>query len=611
MKMNYKDATPSETIEKAKNILDALGLTVCEYLYTHTDVSYSCRISISNEQLKELNLGTNGKGMTPDYALASGYAELLERLQNNMLINVGMRYAGLLAGENPLDFRFYPDETIRNLEWSQFIDLIKELFPRIIPQTSSEITFDGIIVSLYVAPYADLTHGELRDVPISISRIPGSTGMCAGNSPSEAIMQGLCEVYERYVLQQLFEFPFSPPRFPAEKFTNTIVGDRLTSLKNEGFEYEICDLSLGGQFPVIGVILTNSEGRKMLRLGSDLDMEIALQRCITETFQGDNNAVEMSFIDYAKSYDNEISESFDLRSHFFRCLHNGSGRYPNIVINGTPKQKHSQWQWCRSGNSTNDLLKEIDRLKRNGKTILVRDNSFLGFCTYHVIVPGLSELPSTLSHSLDKYLNSLVCNDEGVGMENNDKIWPLYNPSELINDGNLNDVIAYLEEHKSQGPNTRLTPWNISPANSTNRNLLCFMLYHKCGDWKSSAFYMEQFIREREIAGFKDNDYFRCIVDVLKNMADHKISARNPDSGTYTSGFWSQELLKQVSEDLSGNVMRNFRFPTCFECGKCPIVKDCRFKTLIKIERLLQNKHKEAALKQTTLKNLFYTQEKK
>lgn len=599
--MNYKDAVPSDTIRRAKEILLDLGLNVTEQLFSHSDVSYSCRISLSDANLADLNSGTNGKGMTREYALASGYAELMERLQNKMLINAGMRYAGLIEGEAPIDFRFYPDEIVQELKWPRFIDLMQDLFPRIIPHGLSA---DGSkTVSFHCAPYADLTHGGERQVPIAIARIPGSTGMCAGNTGGEAILQGLCEVYERYVLQQLFLSPTAPPRFPEDYFEGTLSGQRLDMLKDEGYRYEICDLSAGGRFPVVGVILTNPDGRKMLRLGSDLDVEIALQRCITETFQGDNAAVEQSFIDYDSPYEATTPYTSELRQEFFRCLHNGTGRHPDKVINGIQEEEFVPWQWRRSGNSTEDLRSEIDRLKRNGLTLLVRDNSFLGFCAYHVIVPGLSELSAALSPSLAKYLSALEWTDGGVGLENNDIIWPLYNPKELIEPANLNDVIEYLEEHASQGSNLRLTPWNTAPSNSINRNLLCFMLCHKCGDDKSAAFYMEKFIREREAAGFHDNSYFRCIADEIRNTAAGRdLTADKSDAA-------GDELRKQVHDDLTGDVMKNFRFPTCFDCHRCPVIHECRFKELINLERRIQQKQKSATINQTDLNKLFNTEQ--
>ena len=63
---------------------------------------------------------------------------------------------------------------------------------------------------------------------------------------------------------------------------------KLEYLKKLGFSYSIKDCSLG-KFPVVGLILFNKDKTKYLfSIGSDPDFEIALQRCISEMFQGLN-----------------------------------------------------------------------------------------------------------------------------------------------------------------------------------------------------------------------------------------------------------------------------------------------------------------------------------
>ena len=64
------------------------------------------------------------------------------------------------------------------------------------------------------------------------------------------------------------------------------VSEQLRELKNMGFEYKIKDCSLGGKFPVVGLMLLKENTKYLFTVGSDLNFNIALQRCITEAFQG-------------------------------------------------------------------------------------------------------------------------------------------------------------------------------------------------------------------------------------------------------------------------------------------------------------------------------------
>lgn len=74
----YKDELPINTINKIRNILSGLGILTIETGWRNSaEGFYSVTIMIQNT-----NLTTNGKGTTYEYALASAYGELMERLQN-------------------------------------------------------------------------------------------------------------------------------------------------------------------------------------------------------------------------------------------------------------------------------------------------------------------------------------------------------------------------------------------------------------------------------------------------------------------------------------------------------------------------------------------------
>ena len=77
----YKDAEPAETVKKLKKLLKELGIDVEEKWSKESSVgTFSLRICI-----KGTDIGQNGKGMTREFAMASGYAEFFERMQNGML----------------------------------------------------------------------------------------------------------------------------------------------------------------------------------------------------------------------------------------------------------------------------------------------------------------------------------------------------------------------------------------------------------------------------------------------------------------------------------------------------------------------------------------------
>ncbi len=73
----YKDESPIKTVEKIKGILRDNGIETTEELYD-SEVPYcsSLRVTVNGTAF-----GSNGKGLSPEFTLASGYGELVERLQ--------------------------------------------------------------------------------------------------------------------------------------------------------------------------------------------------------------------------------------------------------------------------------------------------------------------------------------------------------------------------------------------------------------------------------------------------------------------------------------------------------------------------------------------------
>ena len=135
----YKSENPSKTISQIQNILRSLNIAVKVDVQSNFGYDFSCRLSICNGGLEFFNLGSNGKGMSEEYALASAYAELLERLQNKALLKENIVYAtrSFLRFHNyefinfpVLDFLYYPDETIRFLTKDDIAnDIVPHFFP--------------------------------------------------------------------------------------------------------------------------------------------------------------------------------------------------------------------------------------------------------------------------------------------------------------------------------------------------------------------------------------------------------------------------------------------------------------------------------------------------
>ena len=62
----------------------------------------------------------------------------------------------------------------------------------------------------------------------------GTNGMCAGNTATEAIIQGLCEIFERYVLKKILVDDEEPPGIPLEYVNPTLIKRYVIPLERLG-----------------------------------------------------------------------------------------------------------------------------------------------------------------------------------------------------------------------------------------------------------------------------------------------------------------------------------------------------------------------------------------
>lgn len=100
----HKEASPEQTVQRIVDLLSEHGINL-EVVreYAQSEKTFSNRI-----QVRGLMAGTNGKGMTREYALASGYAEFMERIENGLLAS---RHYDIVT-QPEFGFYHHPDEVL-------------------------------------------------------------------------------------------------------------------------------------------------------------------------------------------------------------------------------------------------------------------------------------------------------------------------------------------------------------------------------------------------------------------------------------------------------------------------------------------------------------------
>ena len=373
----FKDSSPVETVNRIKDILNQNGLRVQENWFdSKVKNCYSLRASIEGT-----NFGTNGKGVTKELANASAHAELMERLQ-----------AGIM-GRNGLTFKdsVNMDRQMLIEQCAPFFDRIADTIEKFTEYKVSTEQMADVCLSYEhgqmhtkALPFYSVTEDKMVYIPERLLMpLFSSTGNCAGNTPEEAIVQGLSEIIERWFQRHFLCQDVVPPTIPDEYLKNYARAyETITDIRSNGYDVIIKDCSMGSGYPVIATAVIDKKRHAYhVHMGASPVFEIALGRSLTETFQG-------RLIDDVA--DTGLWESAKNDKAVYRKAYNlGRGAYPIEFFT-----ENSTYPFVpfpdRIAYTNKDLLKyAVDFIAKQNMHMYVRDMSHLGFCSYKVIVPDM------------------------------------------------------------------------------------------------------------------------------------------------------------------------------------------------------------------------------
>ena len=240
-------------------------------------------------------------------------------------------------------------------------------------------------------PYYSVKNKDLEYVPDRLfSYLFDTNGMCAGNSKEEALIEGLSEILERYVGVKIFKEKVTLPEIPntyIEKFPK--VKKMVDKLKQSTeYYFRLVDCSFGGKYPVAGLyIIEKNTGKFGFKMGAHPDYGIAMERCFTEAAQGRDiyEYAETCLFDF---YSGEDSKNRNLSEFIFSDL----TAVPFQVIGEKSDFEFTEMPDVSELDNKTLLKKLVGIILEEGKDILVRDVSTLGFPAFSIAIPGMSEI---------------------------------------------------------------------------------------------------------------------------------------------------------------------------------------------------------------------------
>ncbi|MFA8436886.1 MAG: YcaO-like family protein [Marinifilaceae bacterium] len=621
LKRMYKAKAPIDTISKIRNILTECGIVIQERLVERdVDGIHSCRNSIVSKKGRVLSYGTNGKGIRLEYAVASAYGELMERMQNKILFPAfrggeKIKYKNIYVSKNftqkynQLNSRTYEvcsDEIEVSLE--EVIQQVPQMFTQGSGLTMEEVK-DIYVEKLGMKQFVGLPFFRVRDkqqiaIPhMLLMNHVGSNGMCAGNSPEEALMQGLGECFERYVIRRIFEEELKLPNISAEFFKGTYVYDKLIELQASGeFTFLIKDCSLNMQLPVIGLVLVNQKTKKYsVCLGADPSPLVALERCVTELYQGGIMIKERP-LRWADDLlcSGEYKRSISKKIAYYDSIIDGTGDWPQTVL--ACEQEVDKVDWPQFATEGENLRYYTNHVQNLGFDVLIRDVSFLGFPSFYIYVPGMSEV---YYHSnAEEFI---------IAQEFGQVLHKLYRIGNLPKTQLKSFIKTFERFYKIVLPQKHslarmLNPNTNSRISNLPDELILFVLCMKCDLMEKANYYLKLYLKKHNSSNEEEKKKYL----LLKKYTESRLVFVLHDRAIeYLKGFLSVEQIDTLNCALEEIVdfFGSKNWPNCYDCKNCKMKEDCLLFEVEEIVSIIDKQQELNPINQMRLSKLFQSNE--
>lgn len=392
-----KDCALEDSIETLGQRIRDLGFNIIEARWLNPAPNI---FSVHIRDASCPQVFSNGKGLTQKAALASAYGEILERLST-----------GYLWADFRLD-AVYKDKGYvhsKSERWFGFNELDGKLPEGFLDSNLIARYFNGTLngsldakelidvnagaLGLGVCSLAYTRQSDNQQVYIPVNLIANlfvSNGMSAGNNMDEAKVQGLSEIFERAIKQQIITQAISLPQVPESVIAKLPeIKQGLDSLNNQGFRVIALDASLGGQFPVMAVVLQHPKGGLYASFGAHTHFAVALERALTELLQG-RALDELDGFPPPTANMEQVCDEHNLELHFI----DSSGYVSWALLSNKPDYEFYNWldNPIFSDKNAQAQSELIQLLKKLGFDTYIREYTQLGVAACRILVPGFSDV---------------------------------------------------------------------------------------------------------------------------------------------------------------------------------------------------------------------------
>lgn len=589
----YKNCSPEETIHRIREILYQCGIYIMELSDTQ-DGFYHSHLHIANKELLQFGIQTNGKGMTPAYSLASAYAEMMERLQNRVLLGGGSRATRTYLDTLPQDslYRQKLEEADAVLEYDAFPDEQKmkltDYFNSpdcIFLENQKQYTLQHgetdflQNATMTCVPFYDVFHHKMKLIPQGV--YTSSNGMCAGNTPAEALVQGFSEIFERYALRKIMLEECVPPQIPLDYFAGTSIYDKIQRLENR--KIIVLDCSFGMELPVVGALIIDTEHyRYRLMMAGAATATVALERCLTEHFQASHPEDAMHDMFSYKQFPNRTPYETRLINYLYSVNRCDGEMDVMRLLTHKPDYEFEGFHTVLGDTHEEELAYILNNiLKPNNSNCYLRDNSTLGFPAYHIFIPGMSDVFRIYNDDdnhygmLEEYWFDRILDLKAQSKEFLNKLANLYVASRKNARGFESSVFGNFLYNQS------------TLDNAPNSTLFLATLYLQSEDSESAYQQLERFVDGLDPTEDAEmRPYFNCSLQYLRLKVE---GMDEPLISSTLRNAFDDSLVNEVLTDMRAkDQLQYYDLPTCPHCERCPVADTCYYFDAMQIVKNMQ-----------------------
>ncbi|MFZ7131532.1 MAG: YcaO-like family protein [Eubacteriales bacterium] len=356
----YKEKKPMETILMIREILAKLKIIPIENSWFHLSDIFMVDLMIPNS-------GIHAYGKSCDYynALANAYVELMKYLQNFFYFKGNSDF----QSNHSKPFIWAPDE--ENITKEAYYDSENQWRDCLSNSHIQQSTLEDALPKKFIClPFVNIHYNAISNIPVNMLT---HTGMCAGNTKEEALVNGLCDIMEQYVYHMIYWEQIVPPDIPknyVQKFVS--IKKLIHAIKRErNLQIVLKDFSLGKGYPTVGAMILDSECHQCtISLGCHPIFEVAAEKAIVSL---------ISKVTFCKSLRQICKKHIESQIQYQKHL---LVNQPDYTFKPFPLEEA-----CSNKRLFNYLT---NLLKLKGYHLFIRDVSFLGFPSFHITVPELS-----------------------------------------------------------------------------------------------------------------------------------------------------------------------------------------------------------------------------